>query len=66
MKFGLFILSILGFGAAAIEILNQLSGDYSDGHIIYLFLLIVLMCNCIVGTLMTYPQLSNKRKMKGM
>lgn len=68
MRLGLFILSVIGFVAATLELSAGFSagfsGDYSNNHIIYLFLLGVLICNCAVGIAMTFPQFSGKRRLK--
>lgn len=64
MRVGLFILSVVGFIAATFEFSAGLSGDFSNNHLIYIFLLGVLICNCAVGIAMTFPQFTGKRRLK--
>lgn len=65
MKVGLFILSLLGFAGAAYNLSVTLTGECNSGHLIYIAILAVLMCNCALGVMMTYPEaFSGKRKFR--
>ena len=65
MKLGLFILSLIGFAASAYNLSTELQGESNNGHLIYVFLLAVLLCNCAVGLIMTYPEaFPAKRRLK--
>jgi hypothetical protein len=64
MRTGLFILSILGLVAAAYSLSVEMSAQ-STNNIIYLLLLIILLGNCGLGMVMTFPQVSgSKRKLR--
>jgi len=63
MKLGLFILSILGFCATAFCFSQELQSTFEPEHIIYIFLLAILMCNCGLGIILTYPG-SRRKKIK--
>lgn len=62
MKAGLFILSILGFFAAAYFFTAELQRGSGISHIIYLALIAILLCKSILGIMITYPEVFTGRK----
>lgn len=67
MRAGLFLISLLGF-CASIYFLSQdlfLFNYQSVNNIIYISLLVILLCNSLVGLFMTLPDIKEMlRKLK--
>jgi hypothetical protein len=62
MKLGLFILSILGFFTMSFMIPQELQKSFDINHLIYVVLLAILLCNCVVGIMITYPEVFTGRR----
>jgi len=63
MKTFLFLLSLTGFCAAGYFLVTDLMNGYGANHLIYVLLLVILLCNSILGMLITYPgELFKKRR----
>lgn len=56
MKLGLFILSIVSFFAISFILPQELRKSFDISHLIYVLLLAILLCNSIVGIMITYPE----------
>ena len=65
MKLGLLILSILGFFTMSFMLMQEFQKSFDINHLIYVLLLAILLCNCIVGIMITYPEVfAGRRKFK--
>lgn len=55
MRLGLFILSVTGVLLSGYEFINELGKFGGNEHIIYLSLLGILLCNCVLGAAINFP-----------
>lgn len=62
MKVGLFILSVLGFFAAAYFFTAEFQKGSGVSHIIYLTLIAILFCKSVVGLMITIPEVFTGKK----
>ena len=67
MKALLLIISLLGFSVSAYFLVQDATSfDRSLDHLIYISLLAILMCNCLIGIAMSMPQRFRARKIRIM
>jgi hypothetical protein len=61
MRLILCILSFVGAIASAYFLYTGWEGSYDTNHLLYLLLLLIILCNCIIGVIMTLPELLKYR-----
>jgi len=64
MRAFLFVICLIGFGFSGYFLFTELMDGYRPSQLIYIMLLVILLCNSIVGMLITYPGEPFKKRLR--